>query len=151
MFNNLSFQFPKQQVDAATKAKPDWYANSIDYIIGLGLSLNDRTETETMLNVLHGDLPQEFYKKTLNPYNATNERFKRFPATLRNYDIMSDIIRRYIGEYFKNPHDFVVGANNPDIVFNRNAALKQKVINEYSNILKQFSRGYKPDLNLILD
>ena len=52
MFNNLSFQFPKQQVDAATKEKPDWYANSIDYIIGLGLSLNDRTETETMLNVL---------------------------------------------------------------------------------------------------
>ena len=41
MFNNLSFQFPKQQVDAATKEKPDWYANSIDYIIGLGLSLND--------------------------------------------------------------------------------------------------------------
>ena len=30
-------------------------------------------------------------------------------------------------------------------------ALKQKVINEYNNILKQFSRGYKPDLNLILD
>ena len=97
MFNDLSFQFPKQQVDAATKEKPDWYANSIDYIIGLGLSLNDRTETETMLNVLHGDLPQEFYKKTLNPYNATNERFKRFPATLRNYDIMSDIVRRYVG------------------------------------------------------
>lgn len=30
-------------------------------------------------------------------------------------------------------------------------ALKQKVINEYNDILKQFSRGYKPDLNLILD
>ena len=26
-----------------------------------------------------------------------------------------------------------------------------KIINEYNNILKQFSRGYKPDLNLILD
>ena len=144
MFNNLSFQFPKQQVDAATKEKPDWYANSIDYIIGLGLSLNDRTETETMLNVLHGDLPQEFYKKTLNPYNATNERFQRFPATLRNYDIMSDIIRRYIGEYFKNPHDFVVGANNPDIVFNRNAALKQKVMEAAQQAFqKEFQKRYQ--------
>ena len=144
MFNNLSFQFPKQQVDAATKAKPDWYANSIDYIIGLGLSLNDRTETETMLNVLHGDLPQEFYKKTLNPYNATNERFKRFPATLRNYDIMSDIIRRYIGEYFKGIHDFAVGANNSDIVFERNQALKEKVMQAAQQAFKQeFERKYK--------
>ena len=144
MFNNLSFQFPKQQVDAATKAKPDWYANSIDYIIGLGLSLNDRTETETMLNVLHGDLPQEFYKKTLNPYNATNERFKRFPATLRNYDIMSDIIRRYIGEYFKGTHEFAVGANNPDIVFERNQALKQKIMQAAQQAFQQeFERKYK--------
>ena len=144
MFNNLSFQFPKQQVDAVTKAKPDWYANSIDYIIGLGLSLNDRTETETMLNVLHGDLPQEFYKKTLNPYNATNERFKRFPATLRNYDIMSDIIRRYIGEYFKGTHDFAVGANNPDIVFERNQALKEKVMQAAQQAFQQeFERKYK--------
>lgn len=144
MFNNLSFQFPKQQVDAATKAKPDWYANSIDYIIGLGLSLNDRTETEIMLNVLHGDLPQEFYKKTLNPYNATNERFKRFPATLRNYDIMSDIIRRYIGEYFKGTHDFAVGANNPDIVFERNQALKEKVMQAAQQAFQQeFERKYK--------
>lgn len=144
MFNNLSFQFPNQQVDAVTKAKPDWYANSIDYIIGLGLSLNDRTETETMLNVLHGDLPQEFYKKTLNPYNATNERFKRFPATLRNYDIMSDIIRRYIGEYFKGTHDFAVGANNPDIVFERNQALKEKVMQAAQQAFQQeFERKYK--------
>lgn len=30
-------------------------------------------------------------------------------------------------------------------------ALKQKVINEYNNVIKQFNRGYKPDLNLILD
>lgn len=144
MFNNLSFQFPKQQVDAATKEKPDWYANSIDYIIGLGLSLNDRTETETMLNVLHGDLPQEFYKKTLNPYNATNERFQRFPATLRNYDIMSDIIRRYIGEYFKGTHEFAVGANNPDIVFERNQALKEKVMQAAQQAFQQeFERKYK--------
>lgn len=144
MFNNLSFQFPKQQVDATTKEKSDWYANSIDYIIGLGLSLNDRTETETMLNVLHGDLPQEFYKKTLNPYNATNERFKRFPATLRNYDIMSDIIRRYIGEYFKGTHEFAVGANNPDIVFERNQALKEKVMQAAQQAFQQeFERKYK--------
>ena len=30
-------------------------------------------------------------------------------------------------------------------------ALKQRVIKEYNDILKQLSKGYKPDLALILD
>ena len=29
--------------------------------------------------------------------------------------------------------------------------LKQKLINEYNTVLKQLSKGYKPDLTLILD
>ena len=29
--------------------------------------------------------------------------------------------------------------------------LKQKVIKEYNTVLKQLSKGYKPDLTLILD
>lgn len=141
---NYGYQFPKQKVDGATKAKPEWYANSIDYIIGLGLSMNDRDDTETKLRILHGELPQEFYRKTLNPYNASQERYKNFPATLRNYDIMSDIVRRYIGEYYKNVHNFVVGANNPDIVLNRNAALKAKVIEAAQQAFQQeFERKMK--------
>ena len=67
---------------------------------------------------------QEFYEKALSPYNSANEKYTRFPATLRNLDIMSDIIRRYVSEYFKGIHEFVVGANNPDIVINKNAKLK---------------------------
>ena len=92
--NNLTYQFPKQKVSATEKAKPSWYANSIDYIIGLGISMNDRKDTETKIRILHGELPQEFYSKTLNPYNANKEKYKNFPATLRNYDIMSDIVHR---------------------------------------------------------
>ena len=46
---------------------------------------------------------------------------------MRNLDIMSDIIRRYVSEYFKGVHEFVVGANNPDIILNKNAKLKEKI------------------------
>lgn len=119
--------FPQQRVSGAVKSKADWYTNCIDYIIGLGLSLNDRTEDETKLNILRGNIPNEYYKKTLNPYNATNEKYQRFPATMRNLDIMSDIVRRYVSEYFKGIHEFVVGANNPDIVINKNAKLKEQI------------------------
>ena len=92
-----------------------------------GLSFNDRNDTETKLAILRGDIPNSFYKKTLNPYNSSNERFQRFPATMRNLDIMSDIIRRYVSEYFKGVHEFVVGANNPEIILKKNAKLKEYV------------------------
>ena len=122
-----SVNFPKQRVSAAEKDKPAWYQNCIDYIIDAGLSFNYRTDTERKLQILHGNIPDEFYKKTLNPYNAENEKYKRFPATMRNYDIMSDVIRRYVSEYFKGIHEFIVGANNPEIVLKKNIKLKEKI------------------------
>ena len=138
------FQFPQQKVSGEEKAKPKWYANSIDYIISLGQSMNDRSDDEIKLRVLHGDIPKEFYKKTLNPYNASQEKYKHFPATLRNYDIMSDIVRRYIGEYFKGNHQFIVGANNPNIVINRDAALKKKITEAAQQAFQQeFQKRYQ--------
>lgn len=119
--------FPKQRVPASEKKKAEWYANSIDYIIAAGLSFNDRKSTETKLAILHGDIPNEFYKKTLNPYNSNNEKYTRFPATMRNLDIMSDIIRRYVSEYFKGIHEFIVSANNPEIVLKKNAKLREEI------------------------
>ena len=122
-----SVNFPQQRVSSAEKNKPAWYQNCIDYIIDAGISFNDRNETERQLDILHGNIPNEFYKKTLNPYNAANEKYTRFPATMRNYDIMSDVIRRYVSEYFKGIHEFVVGANNPEIVLKKNAKLREEI------------------------
>ena len=119
--------FPVQRVSAAEKAKASWYANSIDYVISAGISCNDRADTDLKLSILRGDIPNEFYKKTLNPYNASKEKYTRFPATMRNFDIMSDIIRRYVSEYYKGIHEFTVGANNPEIVFEKNAKLQREV------------------------
>ena len=56
--------------------------------------------------------------------------------------MMKGIIRRYIGEYIKNPHDFIVGANNPEVVFARDAEriiefqLRQQCIRQRHLILK---------------
>ena len=122
-----SVNFPQQRVSQSEKNKPAWYQNCIDYIIDAGLSFNDRSETERQLQILHGDIPDEFYRKTLNPYNAANERYTRFPATMRNFDIMSDIIRRYVSEYFKGIHEFVVSANNPEIVLKKNVKLREEI------------------------
>jgi len=118
-------QFPQQRVGAGVKQKAEWYANCIDYIIEEGLNCNDRTDTEIKLGILQGDIPNEFYKKTLNPYNSAQERYMRFPATMRNLDIMSDIVRRYVSEYHKGIHDFTVTASSPELIAKRNAKLGQ--------------------------
>lgn len=119
--------FPQQRVSGAKKNKPDWYENCIDYVISAGIAFNDRKKAETQLAILHGDIPDDFYKKTLNPYNATDEKHTRFPAVMRNYDIMSDIIRRYTSEYFKGIHEFIVGASNPEIVIAKKQKLKEEL------------------------
>ena len=144
MLPRQSYNFPQQRVSGSEKQKAEWYANCIDYIIDAGLAANDRSEDETMLSIQRGMIPDDFYKKTLNPYNSANEKYTRFPATMRNLDIMNDIIRRYVSEYFKGIHEFVVGANNPEIVLNKEAKLKEKVLQLAEQAFQQkFEQEYQ--------
>lgn len=122
-----SFPFPNQRVSSKEKEKPEWYANCCDWIIAQGLAIRDIDEVEKKYSILKGDIPQEYYKKVLNPYNSTKEKYTRFPATMRNYDFMKGIIRRYIGEYIKNPHDFTITAKNPDVVLAKDAKLRAEL------------------------
>ena len=147
-FPTYNATFPQQRVSGKEKKNASWYANCIDYVIAMGLASNDRTEDELELSILRGNIPDSFYKKTLNPYNASKEKYTRFPATMRNYDIMSDIIRRYVSEYFRGIHQFVVGAENPDIIINKNAALKQTIMQAAEQAFQQeFQKRYQQMIN----
>lgn len=125
--NVQEFDFPLQRI-SSDKKDAAWAANCCDWIIAQGIAnRGDNSEIEIKYAILNGNIPDEFYKKILNPYNATQEKFKRFPATMRNYDLMKGIIRRYVSEYIKNPHDFIVGANNPEVMLARNRKLRQEL------------------------
>lgn len=121
------YDFPLQRVPNSKKKEAEWYAACADWIIAQGQANKDTSELEIKYSILQGNIPDSFYKKILNPYNATQEKYKRFPATMRNYDLMKGIIRRYVSEYIKNPHDFIVGANNPEVVLARDAKLRQEL------------------------
>lgn len=143
-----NYEFPQQRVSNATKAKPEWYANCCDWVIGKAVGIRDKEDLIKRFKILHGEIPDEFYKKILNPYNATNEKYKRFPATMRNYDLITGIIRRYISEYNKNPHDFIVGANNPEVVLGRDAKLRQELNMLVQNaIAAEIQRSYAEFIN----
>lgn len=121
-------KFPSQRVSDAEKATPTWYQSCIDFVIQQGINCNDRTHTELQLSVLQGNIPDSYYKKTVDPYNANKEKYKKFPATMRNLDITRDIVRRYISEYIKDNHEFIVTAGNPELVLAKNAKIKTEVI-----------------------
>ncbi len=143
MIELSAYSFPKQRVSKTDKAKPEWYANAIDWIIAQGQNINDPFKVEEQMNILKGDIPEKYYKKVLNPYNATNEKYKRFPADMRNYDMIQGILRRYVSEYTKNPHDFIVGANNPEVVMARNAKLREEILVLVQNaIAKRMMESY---------
>ena len=130
MISNIqNVDFPSQRVSDKEKEKYEWYSACTDFIIAQGESYKDTAEIELKYNVLQGRIPEEFYRKTINPYNSKNECYTRFPATLRNYDLMKGVIRRYIGEYLSNPHDFIVSANNAEVVLAKNARLRQELNN----------------------
>lgn len=120
-------EFPSQRVSNAEKEKYEWYSNCCDWIIAQGEAYRDSAEIELKFDVLQGRIPDEFYKKTINPYNATDKKYTRFPATLRNYDLMKGVIRRYVGEYISNPHDFIVSANNAEVILAKNSRLRQEL------------------------
>ena len=120
------YDFPTQRIPNSQKDKV-WAAKCADWIIAQGQGARETSELEIKYGILQGKIPDSFYKKILNPYNATQEKYKRFPATMRNYDLMKGIIRRYVSEYIKNPHDFIVGANNPEVVLARNSKLRQEL------------------------
>lgn len=142
------FDFPQQRVPNSRKKEADWYAACCDWVIAQGQNNRDSSQLEIKYGILQGKIPDEFYKKILNPYNATNEKYTRFPATMRNYDLMKGIIRRYVSEYIKNPHDFIVGANNAEVVLARNAKLRQELaIIVQQKIAARIQQSYQDWIN----
>lgn len=125
--NFQTYEFPNQRIPNSKKDKA-WAAQCCDWIISQAQGLKDVEDLEKKYNILNGNIPEDFYKKILNPYNSTNEKYKRFPATMRNYDMIKGIVRRYVSEYIKNPHDFIVGANNPEVILARNSKLRQELL-----------------------
>ena len=145
---NGVYDFPKQRVPNSEKRKPEWYANCCDWIIGKAIGLRDTKELYQRYEIMHDRMPGEFYKKILNPYNATNEKYTRFPAEMRNYDLIKGIVRRYISEYNKNEHIFIVGANNPEVVFAKDAKLREEVSILLQNaIAAEIQRSFQEYIN----
>lgn len=113
--------FPKQKVTLKEKLTvhkgekyPSWIMNTVDYFIGSGGHSEERDELISLLKAAEGDIDEDLYKYVLNPYNTDTSKVRKFPAKLRNYNILSPVINSFLGERSKKPDNFQVVAVNED-------------------------------------
>lgn len=128
MLSNIT-RLPEQRVSRATRMTKEWYIDTADYYIAKAIASNDRGTTRMLYETAKGNINPEHYSKTLNPFNATNEKLLRHPAEMRNLDMIKPITRRMVGEYIRQEHEMMILSVNPDVVYSRNRKVEEQVIN----------------------
>lgn len=135
-----TYTFPKQRIKESEKDEK-WSKECIDFIIDKAISLNDKSEQIALYKSVNGDLSKEDYNYVLNPYNSSEDKFSKYPGNLRNFDIITPIIERYLGEYIKQSQNFQVVCVNPDVTNRKkeelNKTLKQVLSQQYMNVLNE--------------
>jgi hypothetical protein len=124
---------PDQRTSRHEKTLPSFYIPMAEY----ALSFNNNIkvdEVDDAYNLVNNVVNEKDYAKILNPYNAVDPKFKRFPADLRNYDMTADIIRRYMGEFLKQNFQYSVHSVDPDVATRFNEKLLQSIVDKATSI-----------------
>lgn len=108
--------FPKQRIPRSEKTE-DWGIDTIKAITQLSsFSRQGKIEVEKYYRAYGGELDESDYNYVLNPYNSQDQKLRRFPARIRNYNIIAPLINLLMGEKAKRPVNFQVVALNPDAI-----------------------------------
>lgn len=130
--NILSEQDKKEQFRT-------WGEMCTDYYVYLcNVNVTERAELKRLYQIKDDEFVGADYEMYLNPYNADNDDYKRWPAKIRNYPIVTPILEMYLGEMLERVGHPIVTTASKDVdnqlqrtlVGNLNAILKQQFINE---------------------
>lgn len=139
--------FPKQHVTNAERNKKDehgryWAWDCCDYFADQIAQGNngDKNELLTILKACEGNIDEDVYSYVLNPYGVKgNEKIRKFPARLRNYDIMSIVFETALGEKASEPDTSQVTCTNKDVedqmMAQHNQEMNSMMIQEFINNL----------------
>lgn len=112
-------QFPRQKLSSAEKEKRDDTTGknqreaTVDYFIDETIQTTKRDTILKDYRTLEGHYDEADYNHVLNPLNTTIDRYKKFGAKMRNYDILSPVINLYAGEFSQRFKNFQVIDSNP--------------------------------------
>jgi hypothetical protein len=124
---------PKHKLADSEKDK-DYIKSCVDYYISQANFLGDeRANFQTLYDAANGFLNENDYDYILNPYKTSNSKLTKFPSRLRNYDIISPVIKMFMGENFRKSKKSTVYCLNSDAPDKK----EQEKIKLVNNILKQ--------------
>lgn len=106
---------PKQKISTAEKLKGSWIEENAFYWDSVCKDAIDQEEALVLYKAANGELIDEAYTYATNPLNTENENFKRFPAKIRNIDIINSIVMMLMGEKRKRGLNYTAIARNSNI------------------------------------
>lgn len=106
--------FPRQKVLKSQK-NDAWYKATVDHIVSrANFNTAWKRGLFDMYEAYNGVMNESLYKYVTNPYNSTNANFTRFPAKIRNYNIIKPAIDLLLGEKRNRPINYQIIAKNPE-------------------------------------
>lgn len=137
----MSSVLPKQKVSKAEKTD-DWYKENAKWIRERSnFYSDDRWEMVKLYQAAMGILDPKEYKYVLNPYNTPEQNMRKYPAQIRNYDIITPIVALYVGEKAERPFNHqVISVNSEapnDFTEGLNQAVEAAMAQQIVNNLNQ--------------
>lgn len=121
-------EYQKQRVPTKEKTK-EWYSyNGRFYKEQADFLTNDRAVMVELYRAAMGYIDESSYKHVINPFNSAEENLKRFPAKLRNYDIIIPIINLFLGEKSERPFNHRTIVANPDVESKTRDAMEKEFV-----------------------
>ena len=110
----MTNSFPKQKLPRSKKDE-DWGKQVADALSSFAsFSASRRHDIVEWFEAYEGKLDETSYNYVTNPYNTAKQEYTKFPARIRNYNIIKPVIDLFVGEKSKRPFSLGVIARNED-------------------------------------
>jgi len=146
----ITINLPIQRKSLAEKLKiegdgkyPTWIVDTFRYYAeNTDMFDSRKLEMKKYLDLMEGKVATGAYESVENPILTEESTYKKYPAKIRNYNIIKPIVERKLGERRERPDTTQVVALNPD--FNelkdqKDMLFKQELSKRFTNVLKQRS------------
>lgn len=118
---------PTQKLPAAEKDRA-WKVANLRHWSTVSMRSIQYDKYKELFEIAAGKMNETAYQHITNPYHLKDDRFKRYPAKLANYDIISPKFLRWVSEYGERPFAPMVYSQSSNINNIKRDFLKQGIV-----------------------
>lgn len=104
-----------KRIEAFKKGEDDEFPIKLKGFANTGYAISISEEIEELNGAVEGILKQDDYSYYLNPLNVTDEKVKKVGARLRNHNIIKGIVNLFLGEFDRQPTEYIVTTSHQGI------------------------------------